>query len=168
MKKSIVAMLGVGGLAIFFLTALAQPDEKKGPKKGPPGEKKGWEPGKIIPPFVRDNLDLTEDQAKKIDDLEKDVRDKLLKILTKDQLDRVKEMGDKGPKDGPPEKGKGKKGKDKDKDKDGEVEAKVTGAHSGIQWFGTWEIGQREAIATDRPILLVSAAPHCAGVSGTW
>jgi Spy/CpxP family protein refolding chaperone len=165
MKKSIVAMLGVGGLAIFFLTALAQPDDKKGPKKGPPGEKKGWEPGKIMPPYMRDGLELTEDQQKKIDDLEKDVREKLLKILTKDQLDRVKEMGDKGP----PEKGKGKKGKDKDKNKDPEtVEAKVTGAHSGIQWFGTWEIGQREAIATGRPILLVSAAPHCAGVSGTW
>ena len=169
MKKSIVAMLAVGGLAIFFLTGMAdQPDKEKGPKKGPPpGEKKGWEPGKIIPPHIRDGLDLTEAQEKKIADLEKEVRTKLLKIFTKDQLERLKELNDKGPKgpkEGPPE-----KGKDKGKGKDfGAIETKPTAGHCGIQWFGTWEVGQREAIATGRPILLVSAAPHCAGVSGTW
>ncbi len=38
----------------------------------------------------------------------------------------------------------------------------------GIQWFATWESGLREAERTGRPILLVSAAPHCAGVSGIW
>src|SRR3954447_3738847 len=126
MKTSIVAMLGVGGLAIFLLTGMAeQPDKEKGPKKGPPpGEKKGWEPGKIIPPHIREGLELTEAQDKKIADLEKEVRAKLLKILTKDQIERLKDLNDKGPKgpkdgpdDGPPEKGKGKdKGKGKGKD----------------------------------------------------
>lgn len=38
----------------------------------------------------------------------------------------------------------------------------------GIQWFPTWESGLREAQRTGRPILFVSAAPHCAGVSGMW
>lgn len=38
----------------------------------------------------------------------------------------------------------------------------------GIQWFATWESGLREAQRTGWPILLVSGAPHCAGVSGIW
>lgn len=38
----------------------------------------------------------------------------------------------------------------------------------GIQWFATWESARREAERSGRPILLVSAAPHCAGVSGVW
>lgn len=41
-------------------------------------------------------------------------------------------------------------------------------AEGGIQWFATLESAQAEAKRTDRPILLVSAAPHCAGVSGIW
>lgn len=45
----------------------------------------------------------------------------------------------------------------------------ATAAQSpGIQWFATWESGLAEANRTGRPILLVSAAPHCAGVSGIW
>ena len=37
-----------------------------------------------------------------------------------------------------------------------------------IQWFATLERGMAEAKRTGRPILFVSAAPHCAGVSGMW
>jgi hypothetical protein len=37
-----------------------------------------------------------------------------------------------------------------------------------IQWFATWESGFAEAQRSGRPILLVAAAPHCAGVSGIW
>ena len=37
-----------------------------------------------------------------------------------------------------------------------------------IAWFGTWTGGLAEAARTGRPILLVSAAPHCHGVSGIW
>ena len=39
---------------------------------------------------------------------------------------------------------------------------------AGIQWFPTLEAGRAEAQRTGRPILFVSAAPHCAGVSGIW
>ena len=128
MKKSIIAVFALGALAVVFLTGMAdQPGEKdKGPKKGPPGfEKKGpppWEPGKIMPPHVRHFLDLTDDQEQKIGALEKEVRTKLLQILTADQKQRLNELKDKGPKgppkdkDFPPDK-KGK-GKDKDKDRD--------------------------------------------------
>ncbi len=38
----------------------------------------------------------------------------------------------------------------------------------GIQWFGTWTAGVREAKRTGRPILLVAAAPQCHGISGLW
>jgi hypothetical protein len=127
MKKSIIAMLALGALSIVFITGMAQPPGEKGPKKGPPPDKKGpgWEPGKIIPPHVRDVLDLTEDQERKISALEDEVRLKLLKIFTDEQKQRLKELNDKGPK-GPPKdkdfppdkKGKGKGDKDKDKDRD--------------------------------------------------
>lgn len=39
---------------------------------------------------------------------------------------------------------------------------------ASIQWFAAWESGLSEAQRLNRPILLVAAAPHCAGVSGVW
>jgi Spy/CpxP family protein refolding chaperone len=107
MKKSIVAVVAVGALAIFFLTGMSdQPDQEKGPKKGPPPGKKGWEPGKIIPPHIRDELDLTEEQERRIAEVEKEVRRKLLDIFTEKQKQHLRDMNDKGP---PDKKGKGKK-----------------------------------------------------------
>jgi hypothetical protein len=50
-------------------------------------------------------------------------------------------------------------------------EASAGGAAVGptaIGWFATLDSGLREAKRTNRPILLVAAAPHCAGVSGMW
>lgn len=38
----------------------------------------------------------------------------------------------------------------------------------GIMWYATLESGLAEAKRTDRPILFLSAAPHCGGVSGMW
>ena len=37
-----------------------------------------------------------------------------------------------------------------------------------IAWHGTWSEAQAEARRTGRPILLVSAAPHCRNISGVW
>lgn len=37
-----------------------------------------------------------------------------------------------------------------------------------IAWYGTWESGLKAAKTSGRPILLVSAAPHCHGISGIW
>ncbi|MCP4191531.1 MAG: hypothetical protein GY768_12975 [Planctomycetaceae bacterium] len=37
-----------------------------------------------------------------------------------------------------------------------------------IAWYGTLATARAEAVRTDRPILLVSAAPHCLGVPGVW
>ena len=37
-----------------------------------------------------------------------------------------------------------------------------------IAWFGTWEGGLAEAQRSGKPIMLVSAAPHCHQVPGVW
>ncbi|MFT4649375.1 MAG: hypothetical protein ACI9X4_002614 [Glaciecola sp.] len=37
-----------------------------------------------------------------------------------------------------------------------------------IAWYGTWKDGLAEAKRTNRPILLMSAAPQCHGVPGMW
>ena len=37
-----------------------------------------------------------------------------------------------------------------------------------IAWIGTRKDGLAEAKRTNRPILLVSGAPHCHGVPGVW
>ena len=37
-----------------------------------------------------------------------------------------------------------------------------------IQYYATLDRGLAEAKRTGKPILFVSAAPHCAGVSGMW
>ena len=36
------------------------------------------------------------------------------------------------------------------------------------EWFATWDGAKAEAKRTNRPILMVSAAPHCSGISGIW
>ena len=37
-----------------------------------------------------------------------------------------------------------------------------------IAWHGTWDGALAAAKATKRPILLISAAPHCGMVPGMW
>ena len=165
-----IATAVVGGCA---LTASSQPPEGKGGQKGP-----GFAPGRVLPPFVRDQLDLTADQERQFDDLEAEVRQALDKILTAGQKKKLANirppLGKGGPppegrgpggKDGPPPKGRGPGGKDGPPPKKDDGEQARAG---GIQWFTTWEAGKAEAARTGRPILLVSAAPHCAGVSGIW
>jgi hypothetical protein len=39
---------------------------------------------------------------------------------------------------------------------------------AGVTWYSSWEAGLKQAQATQKPILLVSAAPHCHNVSGMW
>ena len=37
-----------------------------------------------------------------------------------------------------------------------------------IAWYATWKSGLAEAERSGRPILLLSAAPHCHNISGIW
>ena len=42
------------------------------------------------------------------------------------------------------------------------------GLPAGIVWYGVLQDGLEQARKTQRPILLLSAAPQCAGVPGMW
>lgn len=46
--------------------------------------------------------------------------------------------------------------------------SKDTKDEAAIPWYATLSRGLAEAKRTGKPILFVSAAPHCAGVSGMW
>ena len=46
--------------------------------------------------------------------------------------------------------------------------ASSSGRQGGIAWFGTLKSALVEAARTGRPILLISAAPHCHNISGLW
>jgi hypothetical protein len=115
------------------------------PPGGPPRPR--FELGRVLPPPVRDELKLTEEQAKKLAALEAEVKAALENILTKDQLASLPKNG--GPATPAP------------------ASAEAT-LPAGIQWFAQWDAAKAEAVRTGKPILLVSAAPHCSGVSGIW
>jgi hypothetical protein len=69
-------------LTACILAATAQPPGV------PPKDKKGpprYELGRLFSPFVRDELQLTPEQAKKLAEIETDVREKLNKLLTDEQ-----------------------------------------------------------------------------------
>ena len=72
------------------------PDGPGGPPGGGPG---GFDfrggpprPGQILPPFLREQLNLTDAQNKQLDALQKEVDSKLDKILTGAQKKQLKEM----------------------------------------------------------------------------
>ncbi len=194
MQKYLAGIATLGLICFMGLSVWSQPqDGKGGPgkeggkdfKKGPGGDKKGppmgFELGKVLPPHIADTLELSVDQLKQIAELEKEVKTKLTKILTDGQIKKVETSRGLGKMDG--KEGKGKEGKDKDgkgdKGKDGAAPDKKSSQPrpdmdsklqkpSKIQWFASLDGGLKEAQRTGLPILLLSAAPHCAGVSGTW
>lgn len=198
MKRFLVGLMFFAAVAVLSITTgVAQPPDggggrggrRGGDGKGPPGGPGGGPPrfelGKVLPPFVREELDLTPEQEQQIAALEQQVKAKLEKILTAEQRKKIRSIrppmppggpggDDDGPPDGPPgnrldtrpngRKGNGPPpGKDRP-GKQGDDQASA----GGIQWFTTWAAGKEEAARTGKPILLVSAAPHCAGVSGIW
>jgi hypothetical protein len=70
-----------------------------GPGGGGPGGP-GMErpqPGEILPGFLRDRLELSAEQEKQIQELQKEVDGKLAKILTDEQKQQLKAMRDRGP-----------------------------------------------------------------------
>jgi Spy/CpxP family protein refolding chaperone len=91
-------------LALGASTCLlqAQPDQGPGaPGEGGqrPGRRQGGGPGgmqpggfHIIPPFAQEHLNLTDDQKKQIEDLEKQTKAKLDSILTEEQKKKLQDM----------------------------------------------------------------------------
>ncbi len=119
-KRITIGLLALVAAALFALTAESQPPEGGGKDKGGPRGQRGpgrFELGRVLPPFARDELNLTPDQEKQIEALEKNVKAKLMKILTADQQKQLQEMrpprggpggqGGPGGDDGPPQGGRG-------------------------------------------------------------
>jgi Spy/CpxP family protein refolding chaperone len=63
------------------------------PGGGFPGRGGAFTPGQILPPGSKDRLELNDDQKKKIEELEKKVKDELNKILTDDQKKKLEQPG---------------------------------------------------------------------------
>ena len=89
----------IGLLTVASLSSAQPPGGGKGPfnkgqfgKGGPGGGFAMPQPGQIMPPFLATQLKLTDDQKKQVEALQKDVDDKLAKILTEDQQKQLKEM----------------------------------------------------------------------------
>src|SRR5207248_1234371 len=61
-----------------------------GPGGGGPGGPP--KPGEILPAFIQDRLNLSDDQKKDVEALQKDVDTKLAKIFTEEQKKQFKEM----------------------------------------------------------------------------
>ena len=55
-----------------------------------------------MPQPLRDQLNLTADQRKQLDAIQKDIDAKLEKLLTADQKNKLKELRERGPGFGPP------------------------------------------------------------------
>lgn len=172
MSKSWFGSVALAGLILAGAVALSQPPPgRDGPPRGRPPR---FELGRVLPPPLVAELELTKQQQAEIARLEQEVRARLSKILTAEQKKKVENFRPRGPRrPGGPPRGRPDRpppGRDGDRperpDAPGKEATKNTAA--GIQWFATWESGLSAARRTGRPILLVSAAPHCAGVSGTW
>jgi hypothetical protein len=124
MRAYRLGLMTLGLSAVMLTVVSAQPPDgppgKGGGNKGAKAGQRGGPGGgvHIIPPFVRDSLNLTDDQQKQIADLEKDVTDKLAKILTADQMKQLKDArpprgGPGGGPDGDQQRGPGGQGKGK-------------------------------------------------------
>lgn len=70
---------------------------------GGPGGSGGPQPGQVLPPFLQEQLDLTEAQRRELQELQKDVDARLAKILTPQQLEQLRQMSRRGPGGGGPE-----------------------------------------------------------------
>ncbi len=117
MRKGVVAAFALAVACVLAVSAAAQPPGgqkgdkgdkgDKGPKGGFPGGKGGFGkggfgfrppvPGEVMPAPLQEMLKLTDEQKKQFADLQKEVDEKLAKLLTEDQRKQLQEMKDRGP-----------------------------------------------------------------------
>jgi hypothetical protein len=105
MKKTWLAALALGAALLCAASACTPPDDAPPPKKGgPPPPPPRFELGRVLPPHFRDELDLTEVQEAELDELEQEVRQRVLKLLSPEQRTRLHELRRRrpGPPPGPP------------------------------------------------------------------
>src|SRR4051794_10344663 len=100
MKRYLALAFATAVVGMCALTASSQPPEGKGGPGGKKGGPPGFVLGRVLPPLVRQDLNLTADQEKAIAALEEEVKAKLDKILTAEQKKKAagaRPMGKEGP-----------------------------------------------------------------------
>src|SRR5262245_5514441 len=103
MKKLLVVAAYMSSFVAACLVATAdQPPDGKSPPSGRKGQQGGmkeklgplrFEPGRLLPPALREELHLSGDQISQLDALEKDIKEKLMKILNEEQKRQLNEIG---------------------------------------------------------------------------
>lgn len=101
MHSKLIAAALVLGASVWIATAQ---DDAGGPppagarpvkrEAGPggPGGQAGAQGFRVLPPFIVQQLNLTDEQKKQIKELEAEVKAKIEKILTAEQLQQLKQM----------------------------------------------------------------------------
>jgi hypothetical protein len=93
--------------AVFGVLAISQPPGDRGPGDGPPGQDpqgrgpnggppRGFQLGWVLPPHIREQIELTPEQEKQIAEIEKEVKSRLEKILTDKQKEKIQQTGPPG------------------------------------------------------------------------
>lgn len=171
--------LVLAAMAIPGVWVLAQP-----PGGGPEGKKGG--PGGVPPHPLMEALDLDKDGKISAEELKK-APQSLLKLdkngdgeLTRDEIRPNRPGLGKGGPEG--KSGKGSKGgpegkstvpdrpplENPDSNNQTRLQVSPNPLKESIAWYTDLNAGLAEAKRTGKPILLMSAAPSCSGVSGVW
>src|ERR1035438_5928593 len=105
MKTNVIILALALGASTCLLTAQDSnqpPDGQRPPgREGGPGGPGGQGGFHLLPPRAQEHLNLTDDQKKQVAALEAEVKAKLEKILTPEQLDQLKQMRPPGRPGGP-------------------------------------------------------------------
>ena len=134
MKRCLGCGEAIVGLAVFVATSESQPPElgnrESSERGGPPGPPPSFQPGQVLSPSVRSRLGLTREQEQQLRNLEREVKERLAKILTPEQQKQLADLrsfrspgpppddspddpppgGPGGPPDDPPPEGSGNPG----------------------------------------------------------
>jgi hypothetical protein len=86
MKRFSIGLTSAAALALFALGSSSQPPPA-GKKDGPPPPR--FQLGDLFPPRMTEDLKLTKEQLKQIAELQADVKRKLEKILTAEQMQQI-------------------------------------------------------------------------------
>jgi hypothetical protein len=107
MKRVLLGTMAFAAVAMFFTSqAVSQPPGGKDDKGGPKGPPR-FELGQIFPPPLLEELKMTADQEKELDAIRVELKTKLEKLLTPEQMKKVANFRPRGPggPDGPDGKG---------------------------------------------------------------
>src|SRR5262245_48682586 len=92
MSRSRLLLTGLSVLLIVSVATAQPPAQPGGGTRGGPGGPP--QPGQILPGVLQDQLNLTPEQKKQLEELQKEVDAKLAKILTAEQKKTMQEMQD--------------------------------------------------------------------------